>query len=62
MIRSDGVNDGGGGAASLVGCKTVEIAKILVMVMVIQMLMMRPSEHDPTEPEHEEQRYVAWTS
>jgi len=35
MIRSDGVNDDDGGAASMVGCKTVEIAKILVMVMVI---------------------------
>jgi len=58
MIRSDGVNDDDGGAASMVGCKTVEIAtKILVMVMVIQMMMMRPSEHDPTE-----HAYVAWTS
>lgn len=44
----------------MVGCKTVEIAtKILVMVMV--MLMMRPSEHDPTEPEHA-YNDVAWTS
>ena len=46
----------------MVGCKTVEIAtKILVMVMVIQMMMMRPSEHDPTEPEHAYYS-VAWTS
>ena len=45
----------------MVGCKTVEIAKILVIVMVMLMMMMRPSEHDPTEPEHA-YNDVAWTS
>jgi len=44
----------------MVGCKTVEIATKM-MVMVIQMVMMRPSEHDPTEPEHA-YNDVAWTS